>query len=172
LSNILQATSANWTEWDNRRNFFDFLGNKLGCTIFEDFYTLDQKKLNELGGTALFEHVYHAKLVRAMEDVYPDHKWLPWKFREGTGDEYWSDKENQRLFLVELGTELGITHMDQWHKVPSDYIFKKGGQRILKQYKGSRFKMLRTVFGEHQWNQTHFRVRGTRTKEKNESQYY
>ena len=51
-----------------------------------------------------------------MTTVYPEHKWLPWKF-ETCPRNFWADIKNQREFMDWAGKELKLQDMSDWYNV-------------------------------------------------------
>ncbi len=56
-------------------------------------------------------------LFKLLSNVYPEHKWLPWKFQQQVPMGYWEDPSNQKKFLDWAATELEIKEMSDWYNV-------------------------------------------------------
>jgi hypothetical protein len=54
---------------------------------------------------------YSGSLLKALSDVYRDHKWLPWKFQQVSAG-FWDSPANQRDYFDWLGKELGIVTLE------------------------------------------------------------
>jgi len=65
-------------EWD--RNYFDWLGKQLGYKEMEDWYTVQQDDIFNLGGRGLLKKYYAGSPSRAIQAVYPHHQWTSSKF--------------------------------------------------------------------------------------------
>jgi hypothetical protein len=50
--------------------------------------------------------------------MYPDFKWLPWKF-VGCPPNYWENEENRINFVKWAEKELKIKEIKDWYKVTS-----------------------------------------------------
>ena len=89
--------------------------------------------------------------------VYELHPWNRLKFRvfhkEGNIKPkkplYWDNKENQRLFLENLGKKLGVSCMKDWKAVTYYQIRENGGGRLLETFGGLTSKLISSVFVEH-----------------------
>src|SRR5690348_9510194 len=87
-----------------------------------------------------------------MKQVYPDYKWLFWRFNEHVHDCCWKNEENHRLFFDWLFIQLGYKEMDDWYNVTQEDIHKYGGSRLLNgYYSDSPSKALQSVYPEHEW---------------------
>ncbi len=49
---------------------------------------------------------------------FPEHEWLPWKFRNDT--RIFSDDVNKRKFLEWVGKELGYQDMNSWYSTKNE----------------------------------------------------
>ncbi len=58
-----------------------------------------------------------APLFTLLPSVYPEHEWLPWKFRRHTPTGFWNDQSNQRKFVEWAATELQVKEMDDWYNI-------------------------------------------------------
>jgi hypothetical protein len=69
---------------------------------------------------------YGGSQLRLLQAVYPDHKWLPWKF-QATRAGFWDDLANQRWFFEELMHEHNIDKLEGLYEVTLPHILKAGG---------------------------------------------
>ena len=72
------------------------------------------KAIADLGGSTLLE--YGNSLSKLLSEIYPEYKWLPWKF-DAIQRNFWRDLNNQRKFMEWAGKELEIKEMSDWYKV-------------------------------------------------------
>lgn len=79
-------------------NFFDWLQLKLGFKEMDGWYTIKQEEINKHGGQGLLRHHYNCSPSKALQEVYPEHNWLLWKFNS-IPKSYWDAKNHQREFL-------------------------------------------------------------------------
>lgn len=69
---------------------------------------------------------YGNSLLRALQDVYPNHAWHGWLFTSRPRN-YWLRFENQRMFFDWVFKELQLQHMNDWYSVSPKQISKLGG---------------------------------------------
>jgi len=133
------------------RTFFDWLGNELGYKQMEDWYQVTQDIIFRHGGESLVTYHYNSSPLKALEGVYPEHKWLQWRFGN-TSRSFWMDRTQQRQFFDWLGIQLGYKKMEDWYQVTKEDIYCNGGEGLLRHYySNSRQKALRTVYPENDW---------------------
>jgi hypothetical protein len=152
----LKASSANWIDPINRKHLFDHLGTELKFKSLDDFYVLSTEQVKTYGGSGLLHHIYSNSLLKALEDVYQYHSWLPWKFSERVRAGYWNELHHQRKFLNWLGLQLDFDHMDDWYKVTQKQIINNGGSGLLFKYNDSPSKLITSVFHDYPWDESRF----------------
>jgi hypothetical protein len=133
------------------------LGNILGLNSLENFYAITLEAIRLYGGATMLQYFYGNSLVKALEDVYPHHKWLGWKFDPNGISRYWDSKTNQKDFLDWLSNKLNFKNMEDWYSITVKQIAENGGRRLLQRYGDSRFKMIQSIYNTQQWNQSKFR---------------
>jgi hypothetical protein len=148
-----QTMNANWNEWHNRREFFDYLGKELGYQKLPQFYGVSVETIRKYGGTALIENLFDGSLLEAFKEVFPSHNWLAFKLSK---EAKWDNKDIQRSFMDNLGKELKLQHMENWYNISSKEIKENGGRILLSKYGGSPSKLLASVYSEYQWNDSNF----------------
>src|SRR5436190_910135 len=90
--------------------------------------------------------------MQALQHVYPNYKWLFWRFTGSTHLGFWQKQENRQEFFDWLGTQLGLKKMDDWYNVTREDIYKRGGYTLLHNlYSGCPSKALQAVYPEHNW---------------------
>lgn len=149
-------SGSNWIEVQNRKDFFDRLGNGLDFKSLEDFYKIRIEDLKKCGGNVLFERLYDNLLLRAFEDVYPHHIWHEWRFLNNNRMECWNHDENQKDFLDELGKQLGFKTFRDWYNISTVEIIKNGGNGLLSKYGKSSAKLVMSVYSKHKWKHINF----------------
>jgi hypothetical protein len=77
-------------EYNNLRNYFDKLGEKLNIHSLNDWYGVTSKDLLSSGGHELFkDHTLSPK--NALIYVYGDTEWQPWLF-DNVPRDYWQNR--------------------------------------------------------------------------------
>ena len=69
-----------------------------------------------VGGEHLLKHVYKGSLGYLLEDIYPEYKWLQWKFNK-VPKLFWEKLENQKSFIKCASQQLNIKDMSDWYKI-------------------------------------------------------
>ena len=78
-----------------------------------------------LGGSKALES-YSGNLLTALQDAYPHHTWMPWKFKNVPRG-YWSNHDNVVTYMTWLSQTLGHTSKHDWYKVTRQMIEKNYG---------------------------------------------
>mmetsp|Transcript_3386 Transcript_3386/g.4649 ORF Transcript_3386/g.4649 Transcript_3386/m.4649 type:complete len:383 (+) Transcript_3386:107-1255(+) len=140
-----------WKSQQYQRSFLDHLGQKLGITKPEDWYkSLNTQILKKNGGSGLLAQ-YGGSVFKTISSVYPEHKWLPWKLGYVPMN-YWSSKENRRLYFDWLGAHLGVKHLDDWYPLAKQvYLQQNGGSGLLRIFNNSTYRALKEAYPEHNW---------------------
>jgi len=63
-----------------------------------DWYQVTVDDLQRYGGKGLLSFYYGSSPSRALQSIYPNHSWMPWKFHD-IPKGCWDDIGNQRSFL-------------------------------------------------------------------------
>ncbi len=61
-------------------------------------------------------HRYNGSLVQMLSSIYPEHEWLPWKFKK-CPSKYWESDINKRKFLEWVGNQLGVKRYEDWYTI-------------------------------------------------------
>lgn len=129
----------------------------LAYKTLDDFYKISVDDVIQFGGIALLKHVFGGSLGKALQSVYPDHIWFPWKFEQNLSRGFWDKQKNQKDFMDWLGKELGFNQMDDWYNINHERILERGGAGLLNKYK-SRFRLLESIYPDHLWVANRFMV--------------
>ena len=70
--------------------------------------------------------------MNLMKSVYPNYKWLPWKFKQ-TPNGFWKDINNVKEYMNWLSEILDIKTMEDWYKVTLEVKLNKFNYLIAKQ---------------------------------------
>eukprot|EP01118_Nematostelium_gracile_P003123 TRINITY_DN1355_c0_g1_i1.p1 TRINITY_DN1355_c0_g1~~TRINITY_DN1355_c0_g1_i1.p1 ORF type:complete len:349 (+),score=64.58 TRINITY_DN1355_c0_g1_i1:234-1280(+) len=100
----------------------------------------------------MLKKFYHGLVGRALQNIYPSHAWIVWKFDESIPSGLWDNQELHRHFVDHLEKELKITNMEDWYNVNVEDIRRNGGGTLLqKYYRDSPSEMIISVLKEHNW---------------------
>ena len=75
-----------------------------------------------MGGGSLLHTNYKRSTFLLLSTIYPDYKWLPWKFSQ-LPSSYWDDVACQKQFLDWASKELNILEMNDWYKVTAKVYY-------------------------------------------------
>ena len=115
----------------------------------DDWYKLTADDMSEYGGITLL-HLYNNSPSKALQSVYPEHKWMIWRFKtmpHGYLNEPIDSTEVTRM-LDWLGEHLSIKNLEDWYRVSMKQLRKWIPITSSKDL----CKMLQIAFPQHQWN--------------------
>jgi len=148
-----KAPASYWNRLENQKRFLDELALKLGFDPVnekERWYKVTPQVIKANGGGGLLKK-YNNNLSFLLRNIYPNYVWLPFRF-EKSPQRFWHSSENQKLFLENLRTHLGLSrNLEDWYQVKnlSDEIRSFGGGYLLNRiYRASPFFLFSTVFPE------------------------
>lgn len=123
-----QVPHKYWEELDNKRDYINWLGEKLKYTTMEHWYKITIDIMIKNCGYTLIRKYYDGCLRKLLIDVFPDYEWLPWNFSQ-VQHEYWDELDNRIYYAKWLGKKLGYTTKEDWYKISQDLIneYKGGG---------------------------------------------
>eukprot|EP01027_Heterolobosea_sp_BB2_P018850 GEZU01026495.1.p1 GENE.GEZU01026495.1~~GEZU01026495.1.p1 ORF type:complete len:840 (+),score=185.05 GEZU01026495.1:594-3113(+) len=165
-----------WRDIKNHRLVFDQAARELGIQQPEDWYSFNGEDLRNKNNAAysLMNSHYGSSLIRALQVIYPEHPWEPWRFAR-LPQGFWDDLCNQRQFFDRIAQQLGIRELDGWYDVTAQEVLARGGSGLLNNhYAGSLVQALKAVYPEHQWNEWRFSSlpRGFWEDPKNQRQFF
>lgn len=147
-----------WADQANQRLFFEEAGEELGVGKLDDWYGVSRRQLVNVSGVSLLVDFYKNNLFLALSAVFPEHRWLPWKFSASRVPlRFWADEKNQRAFLDWCYTELRMESLDDWYRVPVATVASlRGGAMLRTQFSFSLFRALTKLYPEHHWDVSKF----------------
>eukprot|EP01118_Nematostelium_gracile_P002202 TRINITY_DN12432_c0_g1_i1.p1 TRINITY_DN12432_c0_g1~~TRINITY_DN12432_c0_g1_i1.p1 ORF type:complete len:374 (-),score=47.94 TRINITY_DN12432_c0_g1_i1:428-1549(-) len=141
---------------DGEKKFFESLASHLGMNEKNDWYRMTKEHVAEFGGERMLRKLYHGSVALALQDVYPDHKWLPWKFADRMIKGMWDNQKLQREFIHYLAQQLKIKEMEDWYGLSHTQIDQHGGAGLLERFDNSSSLMITTMFPKHEWDLENF----------------
>lgn len=152
-----------WSYKKNRKEYMDWLGEKLGYIRPEDWYQVTNNTfIKNHGGT--FLGYFNDSAHRAVKEIFPNYDFDLWLFRHVPPD-YWNDMKNQRNYLDWLGDKLGYTRYEDWYKVTTTSFRKNRGDGLLvHHYGGSPALALQTILSDYKWQPEKFSISRKRQK--------
>lgn len=138
------------------RGFFDSLAKKFGHSSLDDWYETEVDAVHQNGGSGILQSHYKHSLSDALREVYPDHEWLPWRFKRIRRG-YWKKMENQKRFFDWVATKLGIGSKEDWYGQTGKAVSKLGGSTLLGKFYGENlYVALKAVYPDHPWAEWKF----------------
>eukprot|EP00026_Physarum_polycephalum_P002443 Phypoly_transcript_02449.p1 GENE.Phypoly_transcript_02449~~Phypoly_transcript_02449.p1 ORF type:complete len:911 (+),score=126.14 Phypoly_transcript_02449:48-2780(+) len=144
------------------------LGQKLGYTKMEDWYTTKNADLEKAFGKsfswAYFKHGNLPTLITTCltHNLYDDkntpHKWESWRFPARSQPPLDSQKtKEQELgdYISALSTHLDIKSLEDWYRVSKVQLAAFGGMGFLKSH-GGLWTALANLYPNHPWDNTKF----------------
>ena len=137
-----------WSKSHNRRRYFEWLGRRLGYRRHEDWYGLHGDDVRNNYGAGLLQGHYQGAYEKALQEVFPEYEWEPWRFRT-TPDGYWSDKRNCTRYLKWLGEQLGFHTLEDWYALSHQILCDNHGYGIVHEV-GSVVGVVKLLFHDQE----------------------
>jgi hypothetical protein len=128
------------------RKIFDDFASGLNITSLDSWYNISKQDLKKHGLDTHLSRNYNKSLYLALGAVYPDYKWLPWRFKQNAPRGFWNSIENQKWFMDCLGKHLGLKTIEDYTNITCDQISMYGGSGLLERYGGSSKRLLSQVY--------------------------
>jgi hypothetical protein len=140
-----------WSSIENQRRYIEWLGKKLGYQNYQDWYKVEGSDFKKNGGAGLLFSYYNDSQFLILKTLIPEYDWKPWLFgRIHYG--FWTNVENQRIYIRWLGEQLGYKKTEDWYRVKHSDFKKNGGAGLLvTYYNDSPFLMLSTLLPDFDW---------------------
>jgi hypothetical protein len=132
-----------WNNLENQRKFLEEVAPSLGVKTLEDWNKITVNQFRQIGGssgTRLLQ-IYGNSLDKILKTLYPNHQWKIKRKPRG----YWKNLDNQRAFLDQIRSSLGIKNLNDWNNVTTVQLVQVGGSRMLTMY-GSLQNMLKDIY--------------------------
>lgn len=155
MTNCCQFSVKRWDK-DSRELFFECLATKLRLETMTDWYKITKRDVTEYGGREMLQKYYGGSVARAIQKIFLNHEWKPWKFNDHAWRDMWEDVSLQRTFVDELAVALNIATMDDWYAVTQAQICDHGGGGLISKYNSSPSKMITSILTEHTWELQRF----------------
>lgn len=143
-----------WKIAENIKRYMNWLGEVLGYTKPEDWYSVTGKDFKDNYGVSLLNHY---TIIQAVKNHFPDYVFCDRNFRQ-VSPHYWKDENNFKDFMMQLGKEKGYVKQEDWYEITSvDFRKINGGHSVLNYYDGSPFKAVVNILSEFTWYPWKFR---------------
>jgi len=110
-----------WENPSNCKKYLDWLCKQEKITDYNDMYKINREVIRSNKGGDLadkYNHVYNLLLF-----VYPEYKWLPWKFKSGVPNNFWKKTngdlnwDNIKFWFYEISIENNIKNPEDWYAI-------------------------------------------------------
>jgi hypothetical protein len=146
-----KVPDGSWDSLTTQRQFFDWLGAKLGIASLDGWYTKASYRIvSKHGAESLLAKYYNYSVAKALMHVYPEHNWLEWNFAQ-LPKAFWSQPAHQVKFIRWLAADLNLPSLNAWYDIPRATIVKSGGHGLLKLHDGAISNALKLAFPDHEW---------------------
>ena len=119
--------------------------------------------INNHGATLIIKQ-YNGSFINLIQNVCPNYKWLPWKFKQASKG-YWNDENNIKEYMNWLSEKLNIKTMEDWYKITQKVkitnkiniididqdIQQNHGSALIQNNNNSYIKFITSVYPNYQW---------------------
>lgn len=153
-----KAPNGYWEASDNQKVFFEGVATKLGVKELEDWYSVDPMDVKQ-EGVSVFTQQFGGSLATALQAIYPNHTWHPWKFKQNLPKGYWENNANVKRFLEWVSKELKMADLSGWYFVTNTKLAQLGGANLVSK-SGGLLPMLRKCYPSHKWDPSEMQSKG------------
>jgi len=136
-----------WASVVEQRRFLDAVGAQLGVASsadgWERWYTIRRVQVEQAGGHTLLKNYYAGSMYAMLAAVYPEHAWLPWRFRR-LPRRTWADERVLGLARRHAEETLGLRTVDDWLRLSSAALARLGLTHLVKMAGGIDGLLART----------------------------
>lgn len=136
-------------EFQVENDVLEFFAKENKLNEINDWFQFCEVDISkQIGGKHIIDK--YGSLLSALQSKYPNHNWLPWKWKP-IPSKFWEAKENQTNFFNYLFHQLNFKSMEDWYEISSEQIRKFGGHGVLNYYQNSPSLAVQNIFPEHEW---------------------
>lgn len=143
-----------WKNPTHQRRFMDHIEQLYGFRSKDDFYKISVKHFAASNGLGLLK-AFSNSPGAVVHAVYPEHPWLQWRFHT-VPRHWWTKKENQRAYTDWLFAHCGWTSPKDWYYASRADFESNSGVRLLNLYKNRLSELIKSIYPEHDWNDSYF----------------
>ena len=138
-----------WNQRKNRIWYMTWLGEQLGYRKLEDWYGIRKRDFDENHGQSLLLQ-YGSSAILAVKDLFPEHEWLDWRFRN-TPHGFWDQRKNRMCYMTWLGKQLGYQKWEDWYSISQKAFINNYGQTLLLRHNSSPARVVMEVYSKYEW---------------------
>jgi hypothetical protein len=150
-----RAPSGMWNKPEVRRQYMDWLGEKLNITAKTDWYRITMEAFRLHHGAGMLSCVYKDSVANAVMDNFPDHNWAPWKFRQVPSG-FWDRPGSRRNFFDAISPELSVKSKEDWYLITREQVRQVGGGALVTKRFYNLPDALKDAYPDHTWDPTKF----------------
>jgi len=132
-----QVPKGWWDDIENQKAYFNWLKRSLKIKKPEDWYSIKSRQVH-LSLLMRFEN-----FQQMLKIMVPDYNFKPWKFSQ-VPDGWWKKRENQKLYMDDLGKELGFSKPEDWYALKYEDVELS----LMTLYGDSPENLIRSFFPE------------------------
>lgn len=157
---------GHWESVVNRREWFERFGVEMRVERMEDWYGVKYRDVLDRGGAGILA-IYKGSLAAALQSLFPEHEWQPWRFSK-VPNNFWKDSQNVRRWFEWLAPQVKVAKMEDWYSVTTELVVERGGGGMLKCFGFSLSAALECAYPEHKWELWRFSNPPRRLQNQNE----
>jgi len=167
------APKGIWKKESNHKFFFHFLKSKLKIKNHNDWYShLSFDLISSYGGRYLLTNNYNDSPISFIQNMIPNHKWLPWMFK-CVPNGFWRCIESHVIYFEWLCSHLNTCIPQRLHFLTSEEIRNNyGGGLIVIYYQGSPENLITKINPEQSWVEWMFKGTKKREDVRNHKRYF
>lgn len=120
-----------------------------------------------LGGGMLFVE-YKDSVANAIMDIFPEHDWAPWKFRQ-IPNGFWDREGSRRQFFDTIASELSVRKLEDWYSISVEEVRRLGGGALVTKRFYNLGDALKDAYPDHQWDMARFGTAHTQQQRRGKS---
>lgn len=99
---------------------------------------------------------YNDSVITALMTIYPDKKFLPWKYGGYVSKKFWDNERNVKLYLHWVQSQLNMKSLDGWYNITNSLLVKLHGSYLIQKYGGIP-NLLQKMYPNHHWDLMKFK---------------
>jgi hypothetical protein len=140
------------------RKYFDWIAEKFQVNFLEDWYVISREMIGASKGLQLLENFYDNSLFIALETVYPQTNWLPWKFQAEECRKAMNRRTFRRSYLDWIEDVMEMKDATKWYEIKRRNLMDHPNfvEMLDRYYNGSLFEALNDIKEEFHWEPWRF----------------
>ncbi len=144
------APDGYWKSRGNRRDYMEWLGERLGFRNLEDWYVVTSRDFDRNRGKGILNY-YRGSPCRTVMDVFPSRSWCEWKFVQ-VPEGFWTVAKNRRRYLRWIGRQLGFRRPADWYRIRAEDLIFRHGNRLVQLYPSRFYDLMGEFLPQLDWD--------------------